>query len=421
MKQSVPVLVIVGNPPYDRTSHNANPHSDRLLEDFYALDGARLPERNSGPLKDDYLRFIRWSVWKLLEQEGSPGHGVLAFVTNRAFIERKLHRAVRHFLLRKFDEIRVFDLHGDQREWFRDRTDEKVFKDVQAGIALTIFIKRPNARGDNLASVQYRETFGTRAEKLHACHRATLADESWQVLQPHPPLWLFVPYVVPAEYDLWPTMTQLFPKNVIGVQTHRDQLVVAFTERELRARLEKFADQSVPDSYWEAQQVRSNRDWKLRQTRRAIQEESPRNVMRWTYRPFDRRWVAFDERLIDYTRTEVYPHLVGHPDNLAIALHMARYLMDLADKPDAGSGSGPFLADIWSGICGPPLAARSASRGAFEPSSSPHRAPTAIWNRDGRRRSLALPICSSELATVSKPICPRPQIRFCSRPYYTSC
>jgi hypothetical protein len=52
----------------------------------------------------------------------------------------------------------------------------------------------------------------------------------------------------------------VFPKNVIGVQTHRDQLVVAFTERELRARLEKFADQSVPDSYWEAQQVRSNRD-----------------------------------------------------------------------------------------------------------------------------------------------------------------
>jgi predicted helicase len=161
VKRGVPVLVIVGNPPYDRTSHNANPHSDSLLEDFYTLNGVRLPERNSGPLRDDYLRFIRWSVWKLLEQEGSPGHGVLAFVSNRAFIERKLHRAVRHFLLRKFDEIRVFDLHGDQREWFSGRTDEKVFKDVQAGIALTIFIKSPNATRENLASVHYRETFGS--------------------------------------------------------------------------------------------------------------------------------------------------------------------------------------------------------------------------------------------------------------------
>jgi predicted helicase len=139
-------------------------------------------------------------------------------------------------------------------------------------------------------------------------------------------------------------MTQLFPKNVIGVQTHRDQLVVAFTERDLPARLEKFADQSVPDSYWEAQDVRSTRDWKLRDARRSLGEESPRNVMRWTYRPFDRRWIAFDERLIEFTRTEVSPHLVGHSENLSIAFAYG----SLPDGPYALVSRTPVPAAVLS-------------------------------------------------------------------------
>jgi Type ISP C-terminal specificity domain/N-6 DNA Methylase len=318
VKRDVPVLVIVGNPPYERTSHNANPHSDRLLADFYTIDGVRLPDRNTGPLRDDYLRFVRWSVWKLLEQHGAPGHGILAFVTNRAFTERVLHRGVRRFLLDRFDEIWVFDLHGDQREWFRDRVDEKVFRDVQAGIALTLFVKRPQPSDGALAIVRYRDMFGTRAEKLRACKDASLDDEDWRTLQPRHPLWLFVPYDVPAAYDSWPDVTQLFPLNVVGVQTHRDQLVVAFDETELRERLRRFGDPAVPDSHWTDQHVRSNRDWDLRQARTAVRTEGPRHIMQWNFRGLDRRYVAFDERLIDYTRTEVSPHLLGRSDNLAL-------------------------------------------------------------------------------------------------------
>lgn len=314
IKDQVPVLVIVGNPPYDRTSHNSNPFSDRLQDDFYKLDGARIPDRNTGPLRDDYLRFMRWSVWKLLEQNGAPGHGILAFVTNRAWIERPLHRAVRRFLLERFDEIHVLDLHGDQREWFRDRVDEKVFPDVQAGIALTVFVKRagPHERD---AVVRYRDSFGTREEKLSICGQASLDDESWQSLSPKAPLWLLVPYDVPPKYELWPSVDAIFPTNVIGVQTHRDQLVVAASRDELDARLAKFADtDGVPDSYWKGQGVKKNRDWSLSESRKALGDEGPRNVIRWAYRAFDYRWIAFDTRLIDYTRTAVSPHLLDDED-----------------------------------------------------------------------------------------------------------
>jgi predicted helicase len=335
IKQNVPVLVIIGNPPYERTSHNEIEHSNKLLEDFYRIDDNRLPDRNTGPLRDDYLRFVRWSVWKLLEQEGAPGHGVLAFVTNRAYLERKLHRGVRNFLLRRFDEIHVFDLHGDQREWFADRVDEKVFKEVQAGIALAVFVKRPESEAENdhaetsLATVRYRESFGRREEKYDACRAAELDDGGWQTLEPHAPLWLFVPYNVQPEYDFWPSLKELFPVNVVGFQTHRDQLVVSFAEDELNERLAKFADAKVPDLYWEEQGVKSNRDWDLAKAREQLAKEGPRRVMRVIYRGLERRWIAMDERVIDYIRTTVSPHLLERADNLALVFATG----SLADGP----------------------------------------------------------------------------------------
>jgi predicted helicase len=343
VKRKTPVLVVLGNPPYERASHNSNPFSDRLQDDFYLVDGERIPDRNTAPLKDDYLRFIRWATWKLLEQDQGARGGILAFVTNRAFLERTLHRGVRKFLLDRFDDIYVLDLHGDQREWFRDRVDEKVFKQVQAGIAVTILVKRPGP-GQGLAQVRYREAWGTRENKLTTAAAATVTGQEWAGLQPHAPLWLMVPYDVDRSYDTWPTVAQLFPVNVIGVQTHRDQLVVAHTEQQLRDRLQRFADPTVPDSEWEDQGVRTNRDWNLPAARAALRAEGPRNIRKWNYRGLERRWVAFDDRLIDYTRTKVSPHLVTDEANIALAFSNG----SLSDGPYALVSHGPVPAAVLS-------------------------------------------------------------------------
>jgi len=351
VKDAVPVLVITGNPPYDRTSHNANPVSDAQIADFYVLDGERIPDRNTAPLRDDYLRFMRWAVAKLLENEDSPGHGVLAFVTNRAFVERFMHRAVRRFLLEKFDEIWVFDLHGDQREWFRDRVDEKVFKNVQAGIALTVFVKRPaltdpaadNDTGTQLARLWYREAFGTREDKLAACRTARIDDEHWATLEPRSPMWLFVPYEVPAEYERWPSIADVFPRKVIGVQTHRDKLVVGFTQEELRHQIEEFIDSTTPDARWIERGIvsgeRASRAW-LAQTRPLLAINPPDRYIRWTFRPFDRRWLVFDNRLIDRARTQESPHLLRREDNLALVFSNG----SLTDGPYALVSRGPVPA-----------------------------------------------------------------------------
>jgi hypothetical protein len=113
-------------------------------------------------------------------------------------------------------------------------------------------------------------------------------------------------------------VTDLFPLNVVGFQTHRDQLVVAATEEELRARLGNFADPEVPDEVWERQGVKTNSDWSLKAAREQLAAVGPTRVVKVTYRGLERRWIAMDERLIDRMRTKVSPHLLEREDNLAL-------------------------------------------------------------------------------------------------------
>lgn len=68
-------------------------------------------------LNDDHLKFLRWAVWKVVEQPGGARHGIVAFVTNHSFINNRVHRGVRKALLDAFDEIHVLNLHGNQCLW----------------------------------------------------------------------------------------------------------------------------------------------------------------------------------------------------------------------------------------------------------------------------------------------------------------
>jgi hypothetical protein len=83
-------------------------------------------------LNDDYLKFLRWAVWKVVEQPGGARHRIVAFVTNHGFINNRVHRGVRKALLDAFDEIHVLNLHGNQRLWVKRVVDEKGVNGTQS-------------------------------------------------------------------------------------------------------------------------------------------------------------------------------------------------------------------------------------------------------------------------------------------------
>ncbi|MDY6851307.1 MAG: N-6 DNA methylase, partial [Thermodesulfobacteriota bacterium] len=177
IKNDLPIMVIMGNPPYSGHSANrsqydqkvqkneeyitgwtAGPNGtasplkttakhegvkkqptfiNRLVKDYFVCNGEWLQERNPKWLQDDYVKFIRWAQWRI-ERTGA---GVLGFITNHGYLDNPTFRGMRWQLMKAFSEIYILDLHGNakKKEVSPDGSkDENVF-DIQQGVSIGIF------------------------------------------------------------------------------------------------------------------------------------------------------------------------------------------------------------------------------------------------------------------------------------------
>ncbi|MBP7215134.1 MAG: N-6 DNA methylase [Candidatus Kapabacteria bacterium] len=139
IKKETPILVILGNPPYSGQSENNGEWIAHEIKKYYEVDGIPINERNPKWLQDDYVKFIRFAQSKIDE----TGRGVLGFITNHSYIDNPTFRGMRQSLMKSFDEIYIFDLHGNSKK--REKTpeggnDENVF-DIQQGVAICFMIK----------------------------------------------------------------------------------------------------------------------------------------------------------------------------------------------------------------------------------------------------------------------------------------
>jgi predicted helicase len=139
VKKQVPILVVLGNPPYIGHSSNTGDWITDVIKEYYQVDGKPLGEKNPKWLQDDYVKFIRFSQWKIDE----AGEGVLGFITNHSYLDNPTFRGMRQSLMNSFDEIYILDLHGNSLKKEKapnGSKDENVF-DIQQGVAICFMIK----------------------------------------------------------------------------------------------------------------------------------------------------------------------------------------------------------------------------------------------------------------------------------------
>ena len=125
VKRDLPIMVVVGNPPYRARSGNpsyrietvynkqkkthrtrrANTWIGDQIEAYKSVvetsaSGQEITvgirERNAQSLHDDYVKFIRFAEWRI-EQTGV---GVLGFITNHGYLDNPTFRGMRQHLLR---------------------------------------------------------------------------------------------------------------------------------------------------------------------------------------------------------------------------------------------------------------------------------------------------------------------------------
>ena len=310
-----PVLVIMGNPPYSGISSNINEWTEKLLkqdidgaQSYYTVDGKPLGERKVW-LQDDYVKFLRFAQWKIQK----AGKGIVAMITNHAYLDNPTFRGMRQSLMKTFDEIFILDLHGNslKKEIAPDGgKDDNVF-DIRAGVSIVLFIKNNNTSDQ---TSKHFDLFGSRDYKYKWLESNTLANVDYEEIGVNPPFYFFVPYDTSniKHYNSWPNISNLFPISVTGVVTARDGFVVDFSKNELLNRIDQFRNLTISDEIMQsAYSLKNTRGWDMSKARHLLSQDENWDTYERIiqYRPFDYRSIYYSPIMIDWGRFDIIPNL----------------------------------------------------------------------------------------------------------------
>lgn len=336
VKTQVPVMVVLGNPPYSGHSANQAEWAKQLLhgetedatkgklQSYFQVDGHGLNERNPKWLNDDYVKFICFSQWRI----EMTGHGVLAFISNHGYLDNPTFRGMRQSLIKTFDEIYVLDLHGNakKKEVCPDGSPDKNVFDIQQGVAIGIFIKtRSTTKEKPLAKVFHADLWGSReindesgqriGGKYHWLEENTLTSTPWQELNPGSEKYLFIPQDanLTEEYQAGLSVTSIFPLNGVGMTTARDSTVIDFDPEPLINRATLFRNfPGSNEQLCEMLQISEKQGWDITKARKLIKQETDLEqfIHPVLYRPFDTRLIFYHDSLVWRTVKKVMLHFL---------------------------------------------------------------------------------------------------------------
>lgn len=325
VKAEVPVIVCLGNPPYDR--HEAADDANRARTGGWVRWGDEgnaaeavfrkflEPALAAGHgvhiknLYNLYVYFWRWALWKVFEHSTSVGPGVVTYISASSYLDGDAFCGMREHMRRLCDEIWILDLGGEGRG---TRRTENVFA-IKTPVAIAVAARYGAVDRDKPAVVRYARIEGSREEKLAALDAvADFASLQWEDC---PNDWLapFRPSGV-GKYFKWPLITDLFPWQHSGVQFKRTWPICPDADT-LKTRWKALL--SAGDR---AAAFKETRDRKVSSTcpplpgrggrDQPIAQLSPNtaapSLERYAYRSFDRHWILADSRLGDFLRPSLW-------------------------------------------------------------------------------------------------------------------
>jgi hypothetical protein len=357
VKREVPVLVCLGNPPYDRheradDSNRArtggwvrwgDPDSaaDPILE---AFRGPAITAGHGGDVKNLYnlyVYFWRWALWKVFENGTGGGPGIVSFISASSYIDGDAFVGVREHMRRICDEIWIIDLGGEGRG---TRQEQNVF-DIRTPVAIAVCARYGAPNPETPAPVHYTRVAGDRPAKLARLDAVgDFGDLSWEDC---PPGWQgpFRPAGT-GPYFTWPQLIDLMPWQHSGMQVKRTW-PIAPDEETLRRRW-----RALLRAEDRARVFKETRDRKVQKTypplfegdrQSSIAELSERAsvppMRPCAYRSFDRQVVFADTRLGDFIRPDLWrahsdrqvylTTLLNHPLGPGAALTACAHIPDL--------------------------------------------------------------------------------------------
>ena len=321
VKQDSPILVILGNPPYNGFAGMAVDEERELSTAYRTTRRVRRPEGHG--LNDLYVRFFRMAERRIAEKTGC---GVVCFISNYSWLDGLSFTGMRERYLEAFDAVRIDCLNGDKYKTGKTtpdgHTDPSIFSTpedpvgIQVGTAITTLVR--NADHSPTKSVGFRHLWGqTKLEQLDKTAE-TAPETLYENVSPPLPLGLpFAPIAVGEGWHDWPALPDLFPVSFPGVKTSRDSFLVDVDLDRLKARVSDYFDADLSDEET-ARRYPTVMNNRARFNARAVRDALLRRggpagtgFSRYSYRPFDTRWLYWepDTKLLDEKRADYQPHV----------------------------------------------------------------------------------------------------------------
>ena len=320
VKRDKKILVVLGNPPYNGYAGVAL-EEERSLTTAYRTTKQAPPPEGQG-LNDLYVRFFRMAERRIAEMSGE---GIVCFISNYSWLDGRSHNGMRERFLEAFDRIWIDCLNGDKYKTGKTTPDGKpdpsVFstpqnrEGIQVGTAIAMLTRK--ATHTDGAAVVFRHFWG--AAKLCDLLKAATENEpkGYEVVTPH---WAtgfpLVPSLAMENYFRWPRLTELLRRFFPGVKTSRDGVVVDIDRDRLVERMQQYFNPQVGDD--ELREIVrdatvSTKRFDAKAVRAQLLKRGflPDNVVRYSYRPFDVRWLYWEPetKLLDEKRSDYRPNV----------------------------------------------------------------------------------------------------------------
>jgi hypothetical protein len=312
IKREKPILVILGNPPYNAFA-GVSPQEEQGLVENYKKDlntavsagGWGIRKFN---LDDLYVRFFRLAERRIVE--GKPGKGIVCYISNFSYLGDASFVVMRKRFLDEFDTLWFDNMNGDSRETGKRTPDGKpdpsVFSTeyhpvgIRVGTAIGLMARK--AARAQAPVVRYREFWGVtkRADLIGSLGEAPFGKAYAEVQPAQENRFSFRPAKVVGHYMSWPKLVDLCaerPSN--GLMEKRGGALIDIDHEKLEKRMQAYYDVNVEWDALKAMNVSLTADaarFEARNCRAkllAAERFRPDRLRRYALRPFDHRWCYY--------------------------------------------------------------------------------------------------------------------------------
>jgi Type ISP C-terminal specificity domain/N-6 DNA Methylase len=301
VKQEVPILVILGNPPYNAFA-GTSPEEEQGLVEPYKEGLIREWGIKKFNLDDLYVRFFR-----LAERRVAQSEGVICYISNYSYLSDASFVVARQRFLAEFDKLWFDSMNGDSRETGKltpeGKPDPSVFsteynrEGIRLGTAIGLLVRK--AQRDDQPTVRFRQFWGAgkRGDLVASLHSTNLDADYQTVVPDKANRFSFRTSDATAQYMAWPKLVELCSDDPIsGLQEMRKGTLMSMDRLSLEQRMREYLDPDIDWATLKALKAGPTVDggrFDAAATREKLQTQEPfkvENIRRYALYPFDVRW-----------------------------------------------------------------------------------------------------------------------------------